>query len=94
MTRKAIAELLETTIANINIHIKNIYDEEELAKEAIVSKMEIVQTEGDREFSRLVDFYNLDAIIAVGYRSAQKRLSGFANGPPKPSMSISKRALF
>jgi len=58
-------------------HLKNIYDEEELTREATVSKKEIVQIEGGREVSRLVDFYNLDAIIAVGYRVNSKKATRF-----------------
>jgi hypothetical protein len=57
--------------------LKNIYDEEELTREATVSKKEIVQIEGGREVSRLVDFYNLDAIIAVGYRVNSKKATRF-----------------
>jgi len=61
----------------ITKHLKNIYDEEELTREATVSKKEIVQIEGSREVSRLVDFYNLDAIIAVGYRINSKKAMRF-----------------
>jgi len=52
----------------INKHLKNIFESGELSREATVSKMEIVRAEGDREVAREVEFYNLDAIIAVGYR--------------------------
>jgi hypothetical protein len=68
MTQKAIAELFETTTANINIHIKNILDDEELDTESTIKDFLIVQTEGSREVSRKVQFYSLDMIIAVGYR--------------------------
>ncbi|MEO1783684.1 virulence RhuM family protein [Thermodesulfobium sp. 4217-1] len=77
MTQKAIAELFDVQVPAIAKHLKNIYDEEELTREATVSKKEIVQIEGDREVSRLVDFYNLDAIIAVGYRVNSKKATRF-----------------
>jgi hypothetical protein len=77
MTQKAIAELFDVQVPAITKHLKNIYDEEELTREATVSKKEIVQIEGSREVSRLVDFYNLDAIIAVGYRVNTKKATRF-----------------
>ena len=52
----------------ISKHLKNIFEEKELDECAIISKMETVQLEGNRQITRLVDFYNLDAIISVGYR--------------------------
>lgn len=77
LTQKAIAELFDVQVPAIAKHLKNIYDEEELTREATVSKKEIVQIEGGREVSRLVDFYNLDAIIAVGYRVNSKKATRF-----------------
>lgn len=52
----------------ISKHISNIYEEGELTREATVSKLETVRTEGEREVTREVDHYNLDMILAVGYR--------------------------
>jgi hypothetical protein len=63
-----LAKLYQTTIPNINIHIKNIYGEGELSEEATVKDYLIVQTEGGRQVSRQVKHYNLDMIISVGYR--------------------------
>ncbi|MDR2650407.1 MAG: virulence RhuM family protein [Clostridiales bacterium] len=78
MTQKAIAEqLFNVQVPAIAKHLKNIYDEEELEREATFSKKEIVQTEGSREVTRSVDFYNLDAIIAVGYRVNSKKATRF-----------------
>ncbi len=68
MTQKAIGELFDTTTANINIHIKNIVDEDELDADSTIKDFLIVQSEGNRRVSRKVKFYNLDMIIAVGYR--------------------------
>lgn len=77
MTQKTIAELFDVQVPAITKHLKKIFDEEELSREATVSKKEIVQIEGSREVSRLVDFYNLDAIIAVGYRVNSKKATRF-----------------
>lgn len=68
LNQKSMAELFNVEIPAISKHIKNIYLEGELQEEATISKMEIVQTEGGRNVARTVDFYNLDTIIAVGYR--------------------------
>ena len=68
MTQRALADLFAVGTPAINKHLKNIYDSGELSPEATISKMEIVRQEGQREVRRRVDFYNLDAIIALGYR--------------------------
>jgi hypothetical protein len=68
LTQKALAELFGVKVPAINKHLRNIFGSGELVREATVSKMEIVRPEGAREVAREVEFYNLDAIIAVGYR--------------------------
>jgi hypothetical protein len=68
LTQKLIAELFGVGVPAINKHLKNIFESAELSEEGTISKMEIVRLEGVREVTRQVDFYNLDAIIAVGYR--------------------------
>jgi hypothetical protein len=68
LTQKQMAELFGTAKSTISEHLKNIYDSGELQRSATVRKFRTVQKEGSREVSRNVDFYNLDAIIAVGYR--------------------------
>lgn len=77
MTQKAIAELFETTTANINIHIKNIIEDEELDEDSTIKDFLIVQTEGGRKVNRKVQFYSLDMIIAVGYRVSTKKATRF-----------------
>lgn len=67
-TQKAMAQLFDVGVPAISKHLNNIYSEGELRQEATVSKMEIVQMEGEREVKRQTVFYNLDAIISVGYR--------------------------
>lgn len=77
LTTKAMSELFGVKTQAITKHLSHIYDEEELVREATCSKKEQVQTEGTREVRRTVDFYNLDAIIAVGYRVSSKKATRF-----------------
>jgi len=77
LTQKAIAELFGAERSVITKHLKNIYDEDELLREATCAKIAQVQTEGAREVTRLVEYYNLDAIIAVGYRVNSKQATRF-----------------
>ncbi|MBN1974909.1 MAG: hypothetical protein JW787_14810 [Sedimentisphaerales bacterium] len=67
-----LAKLYQTTTANINIHIKNIYDEGELLEEATIKDYLIVQTEGARRVSRQVKHYNLDMILSSSILSLPK----------------------
>lgn len=76
-TQKAIATLFDVGVPAINKHLNNIFEEGELKKEATISKMEIVQTEGNRTVNRSTTFYNLDAIISVGYRVNSIRATQF-----------------
>lgn len=73
LSQKLMARLYGTTVANINQHISAIYEDEELRPEATIKKYLIVQTEGNRQVKRLVDFYDLQMIIAVGFRVRSKR---------------------
>lgn len=68
LTQKLMAELFQTTIPNINIHLKNIFDEGELDPNSTIKDFLIVRLEGSREVNRNIEYYNLDAIISVGYR--------------------------
>ena len=68
LTQKLMAELFQTTIPNINMHLKSIYEEGELDEDATIQEFLIVQKEGNRSVSRNQKMYNLDAIISVGYR--------------------------
>lgn len=76
-TQKAMAELFDVGVPAINKHLTNIFEEGELSREATISKMEIVQSEGMREVKRMMEFYNLDAIISVGYRVNSVRATQF-----------------
>lgn len=68
LTQKLMAELFQTTVPNINTHLKNIFDEGELDEVSTIKDFLIVQKEGTRTVERKQLFYNLDAIISVGYR--------------------------
>lgn len=68
LTQKRMAELFDVDVRTINEHLQNIYDSDELTENATIRKFRIVQEEGGREVEREVNFYNLDAIISVGYR--------------------------
>ena len=77
LTQKGMAELFDVNVPAISKHLQNIYDEEELEQSATISKMETVQKEGSRMVTRALDYYNLDAIIAVGYRVNSKKATRF-----------------
>ena len=77
LSQKLMAELFAVSVPTINEHLKNIYETSELVREATIRKFRIVQTEGVRDVSRLVDFYSLDAIISVGYRINSLRATQF-----------------
>ena len=68
LTQRTMADLFGVKIPAVNKHLKNIYASGELTPGATISKMEIAQIEGGRQISREIEFYNLDAVIAVGYR--------------------------
>lgn len=77
LTQKLIAELFEVDVRTVNEHLKNIYKQYELLADATIRNFRIVQTEGKREVTRNIDFYNLDAIISVGYRVNSVRATQF-----------------
>lgn len=77
MPQKEIANLFGVDITTINYHLKEIYKTEELSENSTIAIFPIVQTEGTRTIERKVKFYNLDAIIAVGYRVNSKQATQF-----------------
>lgn len=77
LTQKTIAELFSVDRSVIAKHLKNIYKDEELDKVATCAKIAQVQIEGSREVLRQVEYYNLDAIISVGYRVNSKQATRF-----------------
>ena len=77
LTQKAMAELFGVEVNTINYHLKEIYSTGELIEEATIRKIRTVQTEGNRQVERERAFYNLDAIISVGYRVNSQRATLF-----------------
>lgn len=76
-TQKAMAQLFDCSSDNIGLHLKNIYETGELTQEATTENFSVVQTEGERQVNRKLKFYNLDAIISVGYRVNSTRATQF-----------------
>ena len=77
LTQRLISDLFQTSTDNVRLHLKNIYAEEELSEKATTEDFSVVQKEGSREVQRNIKHYNLDAIIAVGYRVNSKRATAF-----------------
>ncbi|HIZ44590.1 MAG TPA: virulence RhuM family protein [Firmicutes bacterium] len=77
LTQKAMAELFDCSTDNISLHLKNIFREEELDEKSTTEFFSVVQKEGNRNVSRNIKCYNLDAIIAVGYRVNSKKATRF-----------------
>ena len=77
LSQKGMAELFSVNVSAISKHLKNIFSEGELTQSATVSILEIVQIEGGRSIKRNVEFYNLDAIISVGYRITSAKATKF-----------------
>ena len=76
-TQKAMAQLFDCSSDNIGLHLKNIYETGELTQEATTENFSVVQTEGERQVNRSLKFYNLDAIISVGYRVNSTKATQF-----------------
>lgn len=76
-TQKAMAQLFDCSTDNIGLHLKNIYETGELTQEATTENFSVVQNEGERQVNRKLKFYNLDAIISVGYRVNSTRATQF-----------------
>ena len=77
LTQKSMSELFGCSTDNIGLHLKNIYNEHELDIDSTAEKFSVVRKEGNRNVKRELEFYNLDAIIAVGYRVNSKKATKF-----------------
>ena len=77
LTQTQLVDLYGSSKANVSEHIKHIFEEGELTKEATVRKFRTVQTEGNRSVEREVEYYNLDMIISLGYRIKSKIATQF-----------------
>ena len=77
LTQKSMADLFECSSDNVSLHLKNIYEEDELDRDSTTEEFSVVRKEGSRKVTRTLDFYSLDAIIAVGYRVNSKKATRF-----------------
>ncbi len=77
LTQKSMAELFGCSVDNISLHLKNIFNSGELAENSTTENFSIVQQEGKRNVTRIVNFYNLDAVISVGYRVNSAKATKF-----------------
>ena len=77
LTQKAMSELYNCTTDNISLHLKNIYNDYELDRNSTAEEFSVVQKEGNREVKRKILYYNLDAVISVGYRVNSDRAIQF-----------------
>ena len=77
LNQKQMGELFGVDSDTISYHLKNIYKTDELSKESTTEKISVVQKEGKRDIKRAISFYNLDAIISVGYRVNSKQATKF-----------------
>lgn len=77
LTQKAMGELFGCTSDNVGLHLKNVYEDGELSKDSTTEEISVVQQEGARSVKRKIVFYNLDAIISVGYRISSARATQF-----------------
>lgn len=73
LSQREMAELFDVSTDNVGLHLKNIFEDGELSREATTEESSVVQTEGVRQVQRLLTLYNLDAILAVGYRVRSPR---------------------
>lgn len=73
LSQREMAQLFDTSTDNVGLHLKNIFEDDELRREATTEESSVVQTEGEREVRRPLTLYNLDAILAVGYRVRSPR---------------------
>lgn len=91
LTQKSMAELFDVEINTVNYHLKDIFADEELEEASTIRIFRIVQKEGSRDVTRDVKFYNLDAIIAVGYRVNSKKATRFRQCSTKTLKEFMKK---
>ena len=80
LTQAQLVELFQSSKANISEHIKNIYEQEELEASSTVRDFRTVRQEGGRQVARIITYYNLDAIISIGFALIPKGVFNSANG--------------
>lgn len=91
LTQKAMAKLYDCSSDNIGLHLKNIYNDLELDRNSTSEEFSVVQKEGNREVKRIVKYYNLDAVISVGYRVSTDRAIQFRRWATNVLKEFSKK---
>ena len=91
LTQKAMAKLYDCSSDNIGLHLKNIYNDLELDRNWTTEEFSVVQKEGNREVKRIVKYYNLDAVISVGYRVSTDRAIQFRRWATNVLKEFSKK---
>lgn len=91
LTQKAMAKLYDCSSDNIGLHLKNIYNDLELDRNSTTEEFSVVQKEGNREVKRIVKYYNLDAVISVGYRVNTDRAIQFRRWATNVLKEFSKK---
>ncbi len=91
LTQKAMAKLYDCSSDNIGLHLKNIYNDLELERNSTTEEFSVVQKEGNREVKRIVKYYNLDAVISVGYRVSTDRAIQFRRWATNVLKEFSKK---
>lgn len=92
LSQQQIADLFQTSRTNVVEHVRNVYDEGELDESVTCRKFRQVRSEGTRQVSRELPFYNLDLIISVGYRVKAGSPHSSVSGPPSAYVSTSSSA--
>ena len=91
LTQKAMSKLYDCSSDNIGLHLKNIYNDLELDRNSTTEEFSVVQKEGNREVKRNVNYYNLDAVISVGYRVSTDRAIQFRRWATNVLKEFSKK---
>ena len=91
LTQKAMSKLYDCSSDNIGLHLKNIYNDLELDRNSTTEEFSVVQKEGNREVKKIVKYYNLDAIISVGYRVSTDRAIQFRRWSTNVLKEFSKK---
>ena len=91
LTQKAMAKLYDCSPDNVGLHLKNIYNDLELDRNSTTEEFSVIQKEGNREVKRIVKYYNLDAVISVGYRVSTDRAIQFRRWATNVLKEFSKK---
>ena len=88
-TQRQMAEVFQSSVDNVGLHLKNVYSDGELEEAATTEDFSVVRAEGSCRIRRRLKHYSLDAIVSVGYRVNSRRACASASGPPAPCAPVS-----